>query len=117
MSLILKICTSEEWASAERNEYFDGSPVDLADGYIHFSTPAQVSETAAKHFKGKENLLLIAFESEAFSTDLKWEPARNGELFPHLYARLPVAAALWKEALHLDEKGVPVVPPIADQDT
>ena len=91
---IYKICPEELWRAAERNGRFDGAPVDLADGYIHFSAADQVRETAARYFKGEDQLLLIAVDPDALGDALRWEPSRDGALFPHLYAPLAPKAAL-----------------------
>ena len=105
VAIIYKICTTAEWAEAERNGSFDGSAVDVADGFIHFSTAAQVQETARKHFAGEADLVLVAVDAEALGPGLKWEPSRGGDLFPHLYGPLPVAAARWVKRLPLDHDG------------
>jgi uncharacterized protein (DUF952 family) len=93
MTLIYKICPAALWRQAEADGVFRGAPVDLADGYIHFSTAAQVKETAAKHFAGQRDLLLVTVDSDTLGDNLKWEPSRGGALFPHLYAPLDVASA------------------------
>ncbi|MEM7214950.1 MAG: DUF952 domain-containing protein [Pseudomonadota bacterium] len=85
---IYKIVTQDEWDEAVTTGIFKGAPIDLEDGYIHFSTAEQVEETAAKHFHGRKNLLLITADSNEFGDALKWEPSRGGNLFPHLYASL-----------------------------
>jgi uncharacterized protein (DUF952 family) len=90
--LIYKITPEAPWRAAEAAGSFAGAPVDLADGFIHFSTAAQAPETAARHFAGQENLLLVAIEAEALGPALKWEPSRGGALFPHLYGSLPMSA-------------------------
>jgi uncharacterized protein (DUF952 family) len=90
MPLIYKICPAALWRQAEAGGIFHGSPVDLKDGYIHFSTAEQVKETAAKHFAGQRDLVLVAVDSEKFGPALKWEHSRGGALFPHLYAPLDV---------------------------
>ncbi|MTI00242.1 DUF952 domain-containing protein [Roseibium sp. RKSG952] len=105
MTIIYKIMPEALWRDAEAGGTFDGAPVDVADGFIHFSTADQVRETAARHFKGQSDLLLIAFEAEVFGEALKWEPSRGGALFPHLYAGVPVDRALWVRALPLDADG------------
>jgi uncharacterized protein (DUF952 family) len=97
--LIYKICDENEWRAAETAGTYTGAPVDLADGFIHFSTAAQVAETAAKHFAGREGLLLLSVDAEALGSALKWEPSRGGALFPHLYGHLPVSAVQKAEAL------------------
>lgn len=86
--LIYKIVARSLWSEAEQIGRFDGAPVDFIDGYIHFSTAAQLEETAAKHFAGQKDLLLVAVEADRLGTALKWEPSRGGALFPHLYASL-----------------------------
>lgn len=93
MPTIYKICPSALWRESERAGVFAGSPVDRQDGFIHFSTAAQLAETAAKHFSAQDDLVLVAVESDGLGDALKWEPSRGGDLFPHLYASLPVAAA------------------------
>ncbi len=70
-------------------------PVDLADGFVHFSTATQAAETAAKHFAGEDGLVLLALEAEALGGALKWEPSRGGALFPHLYRALRLEDVLW----------------------
>ena len=86
--LILKILRPEEWAALRRNGQTQGAPVDLADGFIHFSTPAQAPETAARHFAGEGGLILVAAEADRLGPALRWEPARGGALFPHLHRPL-----------------------------
>jgi uncharacterized protein (DUF952 family) len=105
MTLIFKILPDALWRAAEREGIFRGAPVDLADGYIHFSTAAQVRETAARHFAGQTDLLLAAFDSDAFGTALKWEPSRGGALFPHLYGTLSPSQATWVRPLPLGQDG------------
>lgn len=92
MSLVYKICPRPLWREAEALGRFAGAPVDLADGFIHFSTGAQAAETAARHFAGQDDLLLVAVEAEALGEALRFEPSRGGDLFPHLYGALPLSA-------------------------
>lgn len=103
--LILKIVTDEDWGRAVQAGAYRGAPVDLKDGFIHFSTAAQVAETAAKHFAGQAGLLLAAFESDDMGDALKWEASRGGDLFPHLYSHLDPGGALWTAPLPLDPNG------------
>ena len=110
MAIILKICRAAEWAQAVVDGVFRGSPADLRDGYIHFSTAAQVAETAARHFAAQSDLVLVAVDAAALGDKLKWEPSRGGALFPHLYGELPVTAALWAKPLPLDSAGLHVFP-------
>ena len=90
--LIYKIAPAALWAAAEPAGVFTGAPVDVADGYIHFSTAAQVAGTARKHFHGQDGLLLVAVDAEALGERLRWEPSRHNELFPHLYGELDLGA-------------------------
>jgi len=108
--VVYKIVGFEEWDSAVESGSFEGSEVDLKDGYIHFSTAEQAPETAAKHFAGRDDLLLVAVETEPMARHYKMEPSRGGALFPHLYARLPVANALWWQELKLGEDGIHIFP-------
>jgi uncharacterized protein (DUF952 family) len=103
--LIYKICPEALWREAEAKDRFDGAPVDLADGFIHFSTGAQLRETAAKHFAGQDKLLLIAVDPAALGEALRFEPSRGGALFPHLYAPLAPSQARWVAPLPLAAAG------------
>jgi uncharacterized protein (DUF952 family) len=98
---IYKICEAALWREAERGGVFHGAGVDERDGYIHFSTAGQVRETAARHFAGAADLMLVAVDAEALADALKWEVSRGGDLFPHLYGALPLAAVLWARPLPL----------------
>ncbi|WP_181708366.1 DUF952 domain-containing protein [Chthonobacter rhizosphaerae] len=97
--LIYKIAPRPLWEEAERTGVFQGAPVDLADGYIHFSTAEQVGETAAKHFAGQTDLVLAAIRPELLGEALRYEPSRGGALFPHLYGPLALAHVAWVEPL------------------
>lgn len=110
MPLIYKICLAALWSEAEAKGRFDGAPVDLADGYIHFSTGPQVAETAAKHFAGQNGLLLIAIDGERLGAALRYEPSRGGALFPHLYAPLDPKAARWIVPMPLKNDGSHTLP-------
>lgn len=105
MTFIYKIVSQAAWRAAEAAGVFDGAPVDLADGFIHFSTAAQVEETAAKHFAGQSDLLLVAVDAASLGAGLKWEPSRGGALFPHLYAPLDPRAAVSVRPLPLAGDG------------
>ena len=102
---IYKICDVALWRAAERAGAFRGAPIDLADGYIHFSCGPQVRETAARHFAGRPDLMLVAVEAHALGPALRYEPSRGGALFPHLYGALPMAAVLWARPLPLGAGG------------
>ena len=106
MKLIYKICDAALWQKAEHHGSFTGAEIDIQDGYIHFSTAAQVAETAEKHFRGREGLVLVAIDSETL--DIRWETSRGGDLFPHLYADLPAETAISITPMHLNEDGVPI---------
>jgi len=99
---IYKICDTALWREAERTGVLAGAPVDRADGYIHFSTAGQVAETAARHFAGKADLVLVAVDVAALGSALRHEPSRGGALFPHLYGTLPLSAVRWVKPLPLD---------------
>jgi uncharacterized protein (DUF952 family) len=109
MPLIYKITPATLWREAEAQGTFPGAPVDRADGYIHFSTAEQVRETAAKHFAGQDDLLLVAVDAESLGADLRFEPSRGGALFPHLYAPLALSAVAWVKPLPL-KNGVHLFP-------
>jgi uncharacterized protein (DUF952 family) len=110
MTLIYKISPRAAWRQAEAAGVFTGAPVDVADGYIHFSTAAQARETAAKHFAGQADLILAAVDAAALGEALKWEPSRGGDLFPHLYAPLAMSAVSWAKDLPLGADGRHVFP-------
>ena len=106
MTLIYKICPAALWRQAEAEGVFRGSPVDLQDGYIHFSTAEQAKETAAKHFAGQRDLVLVAVDDDTLGAILQWEPSRGGALFPHLYAPLDPKDAISVVPLPLGADGV-----------
>jgi uncharacterized protein (DUF952 family) len=110
VATIYKICPAPLWRAAEQAGVFTGAPVDIADGYIHFSTAAQAAETAAKHFAGQSDLLLVSVDTAKLGDKLKWEPSRGGALFPHLYAPLTLAAVTGVEPLPLGPDGRHVFP-------
>lgn len=110
MPLVYKICPRPLWREAEAQGVFRGAPVDLADGYIHFSTAEQAAETAARHFAAQDDLLLIAVAAEALGEALRFEPSRGGALFPHLYGELPLSAVRSVVELLLGADGRHVFP-------
>lgn len=109
-TIVYKILAADEWQAAKRAGSYAGSADDARDGFIHLSTADQLAGTAARHFRGKPGLVLVAFDAASLGPGLKWEPSRGGALFPHLYAVLPTAPALRVEPLPLDPDGVPVLP-------
>ena len=112
---IYKIAPRDLWAQAEEAGIFTGAPVDIADGYIHFSTYTQVRETSAKHFAGQTDLLLVSVDVTALGDALKYEASRGGALFPHLYATLPMSAVTKVEPLPLDKDGLHIFPELEDK--
>lgn len=109
-AVVYKICPAALWREAERAGAFQGAPVDLQDGFIHFSAAAQVAETAAKHFGGEHDLVLVAVDADALGPALRWEPSRGGALFPHLYGSLTLPAVLWAKPLPLGADGAHIFP-------
>lgn len=105
MSMIYKIFRASEMAAFVAAGETAGAPVDLADGYVHFSTAAQAPETAARHFTGEDGLWLLAFDPAGFGAALRWEPARGGQLFPHLYRVLRRDDLIWGRPLPLGPQG------------
>jgi uncharacterized protein (DUF952 family) len=99
--IIYKIVPSTLWQNARAAGTFEGAPVDLADGFIHFSTAEQVAETARRHFAGQDDLLLVAVDGDALGEALVYETSRGGALFPHLYGPLPLAAVIAEQPLPL----------------
>ena len=114
MSHVYKICAMALWREAERSGVFRGSDDDRRDGFIHFSTAAQVAETAAKHFAGQADLLLVRVNIANLGEQLKWEPSRGGALFPHLYGELALTAVTQVDALPLGPDDASRLPPLAD---
>lgn len=104
-SLIYKIVTRQQWAQAEAHGQFAGAPVDLKDGYIHFSTAATVAQTADKHFNGQRDLLLVAVDEHALGESLRYEISRGGLAFPHLYCALALHHVRWVKDLPLASDG------------
>jgi len=107
---IYKITPKALWHIAETEGRFTGAPVDLADGFIHFSTHDQAIETAQRHFGGQDDLLLVAVDASALGEKLIFEPSRGGALFPHLHADMPLSAVKWVKPLPLGPDGAHVFP-------
>ncbi len=105
-ALIFKILTLGQWRAMVEAGACTGAPVDVKDGYIHFSTAAQLAQTAMLHFAGQADLMLVTVEAELLGPALKWEPSRGGDLFPHLYAELPMSAVARVDPLPLGPNGV-----------
>lgn len=107
MATLYKICSLREWPSAGQ---FEGSAIDRRDGFIHLSAAHQVRETAARHFAGQDDLVLIAVDEQALGSALVWEPSRGGALFPHVYGAIDPAIVQWVKPLPF-ENGVHKFPP------
>jgi uncharacterized protein (DUF952 family) len=110
LRMIYKICEQALWRKAQAERSFGGSAADMRDGFIHFSTAGQLASTAAKHFAGAADLLLIAVDADALDGQLKWERSRGGDLFPHLYGPLPLAAVRWARPLPAEVDGRRAIP-------
>ena len=101
-----KLVDRAEWGAAPAVGAYAGTGVDLADGYIHMSSAAQLAETARRHYAGRDDLLLVTVDLTVLGEALKWEASRGGDLFPHLFAPLPLAAAREERGLSVDAAGV-----------
>jgi uncharacterized protein (DUF952 family) len=110
VNIIYKICPASAWREAERQGVYRGSADDARDGYIHFSTAAQVAETARKHFFGQKALFLIEVDADALGGSLRWERSRNDDLFPHLYGELDFSAVRAVLELHARSDGSHDIP-------
>jgi uncharacterized protein (DUF952 family) len=108
--LVFKLVDRVSWQAAAAAGVFHGAAVDVRDGFIHFSTAVQVPETAARHFAGQRDLLVVAVDAAALGDALRWEPSRGGALFPHLYGPLPLGAVQWVADVGLDDAGHHVLP-------
>ncbi|HVV42833.1 MAG TPA: DUF952 domain-containing protein [Nitrobacter sp.] len=113
MRIIYKICPASAWREAERQGVYRGSADDLRDGFIHFSTAAQVAGTARKHFAGQTGLFLIAVDAAALGDALRWDVSRGGELFPHLYGPLDLGHVTAIQDLRLRSDGAHDIPELA----
>ena len=109
--IIFHMCRAEEWERALSTGSYPGSSQDAADGFIHFSTGGQVEDSAAKHRAGQDGIVLLTVDGDALGEALRWEPSRGGQLFPHLYGALPVAAVLRADPLPLGLDGRHIFPP------
>ena len=108
--MIYHMCQAEEWTAAVKTGSYRGSSQDLADGFIHFSTKDQIVESAIKHRAGQDGLVLVAVDVERLGSRLKWEKARGGDLFPHLYGPLDPAESASVRPLPLGPAGLHLFP-------
>lgn len=104
-AMIYKVAAATDFEQAETDGLYAGAPVDIEDGFIHFSTAEQLPETLRRHFRGRSDLVLAAVETGKLGSELVWEPSRGGDLFPHLYGNLPLSAIAWQEPIEVDELG------------
>ncbi|MGP1394860.1 MAG: DUF952 domain-containing protein [Inquilinaceae bacterium] len=111
-TFIYTLCRAGDWARAEAAGRYDGSADDRRDGFLHFSTAAQVAESAARHRAGEPDLKLVQVDSARLGPALRWEPSRGGALFPHLYGPLPFDAVVAVLDLPLGPDGRHVFPPL-----
>jgi len=112
MTLIFHIARKAEWIKARPLGYYSGTIEDHSDGFIHFSTDEQIVESAAKHRAGETELILIACSTKLLGSQLKWEPSRNGDFFPHFYGNLPLEAVIWDKPLRLGPDNLHRFPPL-----
>ena len=110
MTTVYKIVAADLWKSAEDRGVFAGAGIDLKDGFIHLSTGLQARRTAQLYFAGQDNLVLVAIDGPSLGEALKYEPSRDGDLFPHLYGPLPLDAVIWEKPLPLGADGLHVFP-------
>ena len=110
MRKIYKICSASAWREAERQGVYRGSADDVRDGFIHFSTGAQVVETARRHFFGQKGLFLVEVDADALGDALRWEHSRNDDLFPHLYGELDLGAVVGVRDIHARTDGTHDIP-------
>lgn len=92
--IVYKVMSADELRTMQRDGVFHGSAVDVADGYIHLSCALQLAATLDRHFSGVEGLMLAAVDLSRLGNTVRWEPARGGDLFPHIYGPLPIAAVV-----------------------
>ena len=100
-----KVLVADDMAALERDGRFDGSAVDLADGYIHLSTADQLTETVDKHYAGQDDLHVVAVDLDAHGDKVRFEPSRGGALFPHLYGPMLLEAVVAYGPLQRDADG------------
>ncbi len=109
-NIIYHICRNDEWDAAQNTGHYDGSSQDVEDGFIHFSTAAQVRASAAKHRLGQTGLVLLSVDTDRLGDAIKWEKSRGGQLFPHLYRSLKVSEIIRADRLDLTDVGDHVFP-------
>lgn len=103
--MIYKVLRAAEWAQLQADGLTQGAPVDLTDGFVHFSTAGQLATTLSRHFAAEKDLTLLACDAARLSDDLRWEPSRGGDLFPHLYRPLRLDDIAWSRDIARDDHG------------
>jgi len=103
--MIYKVCSKVVWEEIRRLTFWNGSPDDLRDGFIHFSTALQLEGTVRKHYAGQTDLILLAIDADTLGDAVKWEPSRDGDLFPHLYGPLPISTVARVQDLAVEPDG------------
>lgn len=103
--IIYKVCSKAVWEEIRQLTLWNGSPHDLRDGFIHFSTASQLDGTVRKHYAGQTDLMLLAINAETLGDALQWEPSRGGDLFPHLYGPLPISTVASAQDLTVSTDG------------
>lgn len=103
--MIYKVFRPAELADLQAAGTTRGASVDLADGFVHFSTAAQLGTTLSRHFGAEGDLFLLACDPAGFGDDLRWEPSRGGDLFPHLYRPLALKDIAWSRVIRRDGDG------------
>jgi uncharacterized protein (DUF952 family) len=109
--LIYKVASAAAVADARAAGRFPTMPVDAADGYVHFSTAAQLPDTLRLYFAGQDDLVLLAVRSADLGSALVWEPSRGGQLFPHAYGAVSPAAVAWTAVISVSPDGACPLPP------
>lgn len=109
-AIVYKVLTAGQWSAFRDAGSFAGAPIDIADGYIHLSTAAQVTRTVDKHFAGQQGLWIVAVDLAMLGDAVRWEVSRGGALFPHVYATLPMDAVIAAAPLERDENGAVRLP-------
>lgn len=109
-SVAYKVLTSSQMAELVAAGVFNGSPIDLADGFVHLSTSKQLDETVARHFAGQTGLHVAAVDLAGLAGAVRWEQSRGGDLFPHLYAALPLGAVIAHGPLEYTDDGTILLP-------
>ncbi|MFA7429053.1 MAG: DUF952 domain-containing protein [Rhodospirillaceae bacterium] len=112
---LYRLLPAADWRQAVADGAYRGAAHDAADGFIHLSTADQVEETAAKHYGGVPDLMVLTVDSARLDGEVKWEPSRGGKLFPHLYGTVPLEAVLGAELVATDRDGAYTFPHLRDE--